>query len=232
MERFTLFSVDADLWERDGLTIDEEDALVLALWRWYRNRPATDQLTTPAKLVYTPLVKRWKATEATHDVRFAAGRKGGLKTQERYRALATAKASSQAPLLKPTSTSTATSTSTSNTSSSKEGDTPLPPMLTPEALLGVDSAETERTQRRKFTPPTESEVADYCWTNSYKVDAAAFCAYYEANGWMVGRNRMKDWRAAVRSWKTRDKAATNNHACLAVGQIHKQESYDVSDFDH
>ena len=61
--------------------------------------------------------------------------------------------------------------------------------------------------RARFTPPTEAEVRAYCAEKGLKVDAARFIAYYASNGWMVGKNKMKDWGAALRSWSARDAAA-------------------------
>ncbi len=51
-------------------------------------------------------------------------------------------------------------------------------------------------------PPTQEEVKKYCLERGGKVDAERFFDYYSSNGWMVGKNPMKDWKAAVRSWET------------------------------
>ena len=58
--------------------------------------------------------------------------------------------------------------------------------------------------RTRFTPPTPDEVRSYCADQGYRVDADKFVAYYDSNGWRVGRNPMKDWRAAVRTWVRND----------------------------
>jgi hypothetical protein len=55
--------------------------------------------------------------------------------------------------------------------------------------------------------PTLKEIADYCKEKGYAINAAHFYNYYEANGWKVGRNSMKSWKAALANWNTRDKAA-------------------------
>lgn len=55
---------------------------------------------------------------------------------------------------------------------------------------------------RRFTPPTRDEVAAYIAEKGYLVDADRWLAYYESNGWKVGKNPMKDWKAAVRTWTT------------------------------
>ena len=65
--------------------------------------------------------------------------------------------------------------------------------------LDIDKESTVR-KRTRFTPPTVDEVRAYCSEHGYRVDAERFVAYYESNGWRVGRNPMKDWRAAVRTW--------------------------------
>lgn len=53
----------------------------------------------------------------------------------------------------------------------------------------------------KFKKPTEIEVKEYCKERKNTVDADKFINYYESNGWKVGKNSMKDWKAAVRNWE-------------------------------
>ena len=55
--------------------------------------------------------------------------------------------------------------------------------------------------RSRFTPPTLDEVASYCRERGNSVDAQKWYDHYSANGWMVGKNRMKDWKASVRTWE-------------------------------
>ncbi len=62
--------------------------------------------------------------------------------------------------------------------------------------------------RPRFTPPTLEEVREYCAEKGYHVCPDRFVSFYESNGWMVGRNKMKDWRAAVRGWNSRDRQET------------------------
>lgn len=56
----------------------------------------------------------------------------------------------------------------------------------------------------RFTPPTLDEVEAYCSERNNHVDAQRFIDYYTSNGWKVGRNSMKDWRATVRTWERSD----------------------------
>lgn len=53
---------------------------------------------------------------------------------------------------------------------------------------------------RAFAKPTILEIAEYVREMGYKVDAERFFDYYESRGWMVGKNKMKDWKASVRLW--------------------------------
>ena len=57
------------------------------------------------------------------------------------------------------------------------------------------------SDRKRFTAPTKEEVKAYCNERHNRVDPERFIDYYTANGWKVGKNPMKDWRAAVRTWE-------------------------------
>lgn len=74
-----------------------------------------------------------------------------------------------------------------------------------EDRLGKANEERGTAKRTRFAPPTLSEVEAYCKERASPVDPQRFIDYYTANGWMAGRNHMKDWRAAVRNWETREK---------------------------
>lgn len=52
-----------------------------------------------------------------------------------------------------------------------------------------------------FKPPSLDEVRAYCRERKNSVDPGAWCDFYQSKGWMVGKNKMKDWRAAVRTWE-------------------------------
>ena len=52
----------------------------------------------------------------------------------------------------------------------------------------------------RFKPPTVTEVENYCREKEYRIDCERFVDFYRSKDWMVGKNKMKDWRAAVRNW--------------------------------
>jgi len=63
------------------------------------------------------------------------------------------------------------------------------------------SAKSTTTKRKRFEKPTLSEIKQYCIERKNNVNAEQFYDYYESNGWKVGKNSMKDWKAAVRTWE-------------------------------
>jgi hypothetical protein len=76
-----------------------------------------------------------------------------------------------------------------------------------ESSLGKESKgkdSQEKTKRATFTKPSLEEVTKYINDSMFCVDPDAFYDYYEANGWMVGNRKMKDWKATVRNWERRE----------------------------
>ena len=64
--------------------------------------------------------------------------------------------------------------------------------------------ESKRTGKR-FTPPTVEQVREYCLERKNSVDAETFVDFYVSKGWKIGKESMKDWKAAVRTWEKRYK---------------------------
>lgn len=71
----------------------------------------------------------------------------------------------------------------------------------------IESTAGKPSTRHRFVPPTVDEVRTYCEEKGYTLDADRFVDYYTSNGWMVGKNRMRDWRAAVRTWCRKEQPA-------------------------
>ncbi len=98
-----------------------------------------------------------------------------------------------------------------------EGNPPLPRVPQAEADAEAEvEAEAEAEEegeviqaagpqpRHRFSPPSVEEVKQYCLEQGYTVSAEHFMDHYESNGWMVGKNRMKNWKAAVRNWNRKE----------------------------
>lgn len=56
----------------------------------------------------------------------------------------------------------------------------------------------------RFAPPTHDEVKAYCDERKNSIDPNRFIDFYESKGWMVGKNKMKSWQAAIRNWESKD----------------------------
>ena len=75
--------------------------------------------------------------------------------------------------------------------------------------IGLDLDKDSKGKTSRFTPPTLEEVTNYCKERKNNVDPQRFIDFYESKGWMIGKNKMKDWKAAVRNWeKTERKSKT------------------------
>lgn len=59
----------------------------------------------------------------------------------------------------------------------------------------------ERKNDKRFAPPTVEEVRQYITERGSSIDPERFVDFYESKGWMVGRNKMKSWKACVRTWE-------------------------------
>lgn len=64
----------------------------------------------------------------------------------------------------------------------------------------------KREKNVRFIPPTINEVINHIMENSYTFDPEAFIAFYESNGWRVGKNKMKSWKSACVTWEKRNKS--------------------------
>ena len=69
--------------------------------------------------------------------------------------------------------------------------------------------ENEKKKGKPFTPPTVEAVSDYCQERNNSVDPETFVDFYASKGWKIGKEPMKDWKAAVRTWEKRDRKENN-----------------------
>ena len=67
--------------------------------------------------------------------------------------------------------------------------------------LEIDKVNKENIKRKNFKKPTIEEIKSYCKERNNNIDANQFYDFYEARGWKIGKNSMKDWKASVRTWE-------------------------------
>lgn len=80
-----------------------------------------------------------------------------------------------------------------------------------EDINGVEEKRvTEKKETKKrFTPPTFEEVLSYCNERENNVDPKKWFDFYSSKGWMIGKNKMKDWKAAIRTWENNQSTIKN-----------------------
>lgn len=69
---------------------------------------------------------------------------------------------------------------------------------------------TYNNKRVLFKKPNIFEIRDYCLERNNNIDPSSFFDFYESKNWFVGKNKMKDWKACVRTWENRSKNKSNN----------------------
>ena len=83
----------------------------------------------------------------------------------------------------------------------------------------------------RFTPPSLNDVARYWAKRKNGIDAESFVAFYESKGWMIGNNRMKDWKAAVRTWERRGTKESRPQGKQNQFNQFSQRDYDMKELE-
>ena len=71
-----------------------------------------------------------------------------------------------------------------------------------------DNVNDINKKSKAFAPPSLIEIQEYCKERKNSVSAETFIDFYASKGWLVGKNKMKDWQASIRTWEKRE---TNGH---------------------
>lgn len=88
----------------------------------------------------------------------------------------------------------------------------------------------EKPKRKKFEKPTVEEVAEYCKERKNEINANAFYDFYESKDWKVGNQKMKDWKACIRTWENRKKTENSGGHVKGLIGNEKEVSEDYLDF--
>lgn len=70
--------------------------------------------------------------------------------------------------------------------------------------VAIEKEADKPPRASRFSPPSVEEVAAYCQERRNHINPQQFIDFYSAKGWMIGKNRVKDWKACVRTWETRE----------------------------
>ena len=74
----------------------------------------------------------------------------------------------------------------------------------------IDTTDSPKTSLKRFKKPTTEEIQSYCTERKNNVDSMKFFNFYESNGWKVGKNAMKDWKASIRTWESNTTNKSNS----------------------
>ena len=95
---------------------------------------------------------------------------------------------------------------------------------------GLINDELMISNRAKFSPPTLEEITDYFSERRNMVDPNKFFDFYESKGWYVGKNKMKDWKAAVRNWEKSSQASGRSKSDKHT--VEKQTKYTEEELEY
>lgn len=93
---------------------------------------------------------------------------------------------------------------------------PIKSILNPEQIPTIEEDKNIRSKENSiFIKPSLEEVKQYCIERKNSINPEKWLAYYESNGWMVGKSKMKDWKAAVRTWESNVKQFSNTEKSIS-----------------
>ncbi len=181
----------------DGQPNDVAGELIKAIFDYVRTDgvPTTNNDVVKAMFsILRPAIDRnLDKYEEIVEKRREAGRIGGLKKAEKYKqTLANVASDSK---YKQTLANVAVSDSVSDSVSTN-----------------VDEKKSIKEKATRFSPPTLEEVRAYCQERKNNIDPERFIDFYTCNGWMAGKNKMKDWKAAIRNWARNEKKGGSNES--------------------
>jgi hypothetical protein len=92
--------------------------------------------------------------------------------------------------------------------------------------IKVNNNITYSNNKGRFKKPTINDINDYCKQRNNTIDAETFFDFYESKDWKVGKTKMKDWKACVRTWEKRQ---TNNKSSMSKIHLHLQKNINVKE---
>lgn len=91
----------------------------------------------------------------------------------------------------------------------------------------------EKKVKKSFVKPTLTEVIDYCNASQANIDPQGFLDFYDSKNWMIGKNKMKDWKAAVRTWKRKEAEQNRErHEIIKAKQAKQNEQLRNRTIEH
>ena len=82
----------------------------------------------------------------------------------------------------------------------------------------LNTTSNNTMNKGRFTPPTLTEVVDQCNRTGANIDPQGFLDFYESKGWMIGKNKMKCWKSAIRTWSRKEREKQKERQARPVKQ--------------
>ena len=170
---------------------DEQAGKLFKAIHFYQKKQEIPTLDFALDLVFTSFLNQFKRDDESYKItceaRKLAGSKGGKQKV------------ANASICKQKVANLADSESDSNSDSKNNNESKN------NNVNKNDNISNEYKSKR-FIKPTLDEIKEYCLERNNNIDADKFMNYYEANGWKIGKNTMKDWKACIRTWEGNDKS--------------------------
>lgn len=193
------FVLYLDYWNHiERLSLKQRGILMTAIFSHAQDneKPEMDAVTSMAfSFISSQLDRDRDKWEETRRVRVEAGKKGGAvsgqkrkQTKQMLNLLETSEQSESNEAVNVTVTDTVTVNGT---------------VTVNEKNKTADKSPSHSNSSR-FIPPSVDQVKAYCIDRGNKIDPQVFVDFYTSKGWKVGKEKMKDWKAAVRTWECRD----------------------------
>lgn len=110
--------------------------------------------------------------------------------------------------------------------------TNCPDITPPEIEIELEKEiKINKSTKRNFEKPTIEEIQEYCNERNNGINANAFYDFYESKNWYVGKNKMKDWKACVRTWEQRNKKETIEPKWLHKEIKKEDDTFEFSEED-
>lgn len=183
------FVLYCDVGQHLALLSDEDAGKLFKAVVWYADTGATQELPPMAEMAFSFLraqIDRDKEKWLTvREKRRIAGRAGGLKSGE----------------ARSNETNEANASFAKQNQANEPVNVPVPvPVNAPVSVINREN-NAGKPPRPRFTPPSEDDaLAFFSEQGASEQEAQAFHDFYTANGWQVGKNKMRDWKAAARNW--------------------------------
>jgi hypothetical protein len=181
-----------------SIDVDHAFGLCVRFWCWCDDHLTESNARSVTKITLDALLNRDGFTDAMVDVGWLSIKNGAIVVTNFDRHLSkTAKAR----------TLTATRAATLR---SRKSNAPIVTEALPreekrrEYLQDRNPVNKSAASAARFVPPSVDDVRGYCSERKNSVDPQAFVDFYSSKGWLIGKNRMKDWKAAIRTWERSD----------------------------